>query len=120
MSRWALITLGALLVLGGATVALARAFGKSGSRPSIVVSVVARWLAAYVLWSFAGGLAMTGGWLATYSSVPFAVLCLLGALAEYRTRVRAGAERGLAIFVGVQLAWLVVVLLQNNLLVGGW
>ena len=120
MSRWALVTLGALLVLGVATVALALFFGKSGSRPSIGVSIVARWLAAYVLWSFAGGLAVTGGVLATYHSAPLAVIGLLAAMYEYRTHVRAGRERGLAIFVGVQLAWLVFVLLQNGMLLAGW
>src|SRR5436309_565694 len=76
VTRWALVALGALLVLGGATVALARFFGKSGSRASIVVSVVARWLAVYVLWSFAGGLAVTYGLLATYYSPAFAVIGL--------------------------------------------
>src|SRR4030095_2950011 len=45
-----------------------------------------------------------------------AVMALLGAIFEYRTRLRAGRERGLVIFVGVQLAWLVFVLLQNGLL----
>ena len=34
--------------------------------------------------------------------------------------MRAGRERGLVIFVGVQLAWLVLVLLQNGLLIAGW
>ncbi|OLD39591.1 MAG: hypothetical protein AUI57_02760 [Candidatus Rokubacteria bacterium 13_1_40CM_2_68_8] len=120
VTRWALVTLGALLVLGGATVAVARFFGKSGSRASIVVSVVARWLAVYVLWSFAGGLALTYGLLATYYSPAFAVIGLFGALCEYRARVRVGRERGLAIFVGVQLAWLVFVLFQNGMLVAGW
>lgn len=120
MTRWALATLGALLILGVATVALARVFGKSGSRASIGVSVAAHWLGAYVLWSFAGGLALTGGLLITYSSAPFAAICLLGALVQYRAHARAGRERGLAVFVGVQLAWLVFVLLQNGVLAAGW
>lgn len=120
MTRWTLATLGALFVLGAATVALARFFGRSGSRPSILVSIVAQWLGAYVLWSFAGGLALTAGLLTTYSSAPFAALSLLGAVAQYRAQARAGPERGLAIFVGVQLAWLVIVLFQNGLLLAGW
>jgi hypothetical protein len=120
VSRWALATLGALLVVGVAAVALARFFGKSGSRPSIAVTIISRWLAAYVLWSFAGGMAVTAGVLATYQSAPFALIGLLGAVVEYRARVRAGPDRGLTVFVGIQLAWLVAVLLQNGLLLGGW
>jgi hypothetical protein len=48
------------------------------------------------------------------------VIALLGAIFDYRARGRAGPERGLVIFVGVQLAWLVFVLLQNGLLIAGW
>jgi hypothetical protein len=120
VTRWALVTLGVLFFLGVATVALARLLGKSGSRGSRVVSIVSRWLAAYVLWSFAGGLARTYGLLVEYYSPAFAVIALLGAIFEYRARGRAGPERGLVIFVGVQLAWLVFVLLQNGLLIAGW
>ncbi|HYS15566.1 MAG TPA: hypothetical protein VET45_01460 [Candidatus Binatia bacterium] len=120
MTRWALATLGALLLLGVAAVMLARFFGKSGSRASLGVSVVARWLAAYVLWSFAAGLAVTAGVLATYSSAAFAAVCLLGTVFEYRAHLRAGRDRALAIFVGVQLAWLVFVLFQNGMLAAGW
>ena len=120
MTRWALVTLGVLLLLGIATIALARLLGKSESRGSVVVTVVSRWLAAYVLWSFAGGLARTYALLVEYYTPAFAVIALLGAIFEYRTRIRAGRERGLVIFVGVQLAWLVFVLLQNGLLTPGW
>lgn len=120
MTRWALVTLGVLLLLGVATVALARLLGKSGSRGSVVVSIASRWIAAYALWSFAGGLARTYGLLVEYYTPAFAVIALLGAMFEYRTRLRAGRERGLVIFVGVQLAWLVFVLLQNGLLTPGW
>src|SRR5262245_16980501 len=118
VTRWALLTLGVLL-LGVATVALARLLGKPDSRGSVVVSIVARWLAAYVLWSFGGGLARTYGLLFEYYTPAFAVIALLGAISEYRTRVRAGPERGLAIFVGVQLAWFVVWPLQNVMLTPG-
>ena len=120
MTRWALVTLGVLLLLGVATVALARLLGKSGSRGSVVVSIASRWIAAYALWSFAGGLARTYGLLVEYYTPAFAVIALLGAMFEYRTRLRTGRERGLVIFVGVQLAWLVFVLLQNGLLTPGW
>ena len=120
VTRWALATLGALLLLGVVTVAVARFFGKSGSRASIGVSIAARWLAVYVLWGFAGGLALTYGLLATYYSPAFAVIGLLGAVCEYRAHVRVGRQRGLAIFVGVQIAWLVFVLFQNGMLAAGW
>ena len=39
MSRWALATLVVLFLLGAGAVALARLFGKSGSRASIGVSI---------------------------------------------------------------------------------
>jgi hypothetical protein len=120
VTRWALATLGTLLLLGVGAVALARFFGKSTSRGALVVTIVARWLAAYVLWSFAGGLALTYGLLTTYHSPAFAVITLLGAFSEYRAHRRAGRERGLVVFVGVQLAWLVFVLLQNGMLASGW
>ena len=116
MTRWALLTLGAFIALGALGVAIARFFGKSGSLLSIQITVVAQWLAAYVLWSFAAGVASKYGWIGDYEAtwfVPFAVL--LGWW-HYRVRVRAGAERGLAIFVGAQLAWLVVILVRNGVL----
>jgi hypothetical protein len=120
MNRWALATLGVLLLIGVGAVTLARLFGKSGSRASVGVSIIAHWLAAYVLWSFAAGLAVTAGLLTTYQTAAFAALCLLGAILQYRAHLQAGRERGLAIFVGVQLAWLVFVLLQNGMLTAGW
>lgn len=120
MTRWALATLLALLALGVVTVALARFFGRSGSRASVVVSVAAHWLAAYVLWSFAGGLAVTAGLFSAYHNAPFAAIGVLGALWQYQTHVRWGREHALAVFVGVQLAWLVWVLRQNGLFLVGW
>ena len=120
MSRWALATLVVLLLLGAGAVALARLFGKSGSRASVGVSVIAHWLAAYVLWSFAAGLAVAAGVLTTYQTAVFAAVCLLGAVFQYRAHLQAGRDRGLAIFFGVQLAWLVFVLLQNGMLTPGW
>ena len=120
MTRWALVTLAVLFLLAVGTVTLARLLGKSGSRASIGVSVIAHWLGAYVLWSFAAGLAVTAGFLTTYQTAAFAAICLLGALVQYRAHVQAGRERGLVIFVSVQLAWLVFVLLQNGLLTAGW
>jgi hypothetical protein len=120
MTRWALATLAALFLLGIGAVALARLFGKSGSRASVGVSILAYWLAAYVLWSFAAGLAVTTGLLTTYHTAAFATVCLLGALFQYRAHMQAGRDSGLAVFFGVQLAWLVFVLLQNGMLAAGW
>jgi hypothetical protein len=116
VTRWALLTLGAFIALGALGVAAARFFGRSGSRLSIQVAVVAQWLAAYVLWSFAAGLASKYGLIGDYEAgwfVPFAIV--LGWW-HYRVRVTAGAERGLAIFVGAQLVWLAVILVRNGLL----
>jgi hypothetical protein len=118
VTRWAFATLAALLVALGLTVGAARFLGKSGSRASLLVSVIAHWLAAYVLWNFAGGLALHYGVLGAYPGGFFGVVALLGGVWHYRTAIRAGRERGLAVFVGAQLAWLVIVLAQNGILSG--
>jgi hypothetical protein len=107
----------ALLFLGGTVaVALARLLGRSGSRGSILLSVVAHWLAAYVLWTFAGGLLLRAGMLEVYDGAYFALVALLGGIWHYRAHLERGRERALAVFVGAQLAWLAVVLLRNGLL----
>ena len=83
MTRWALVTLGAFILLGVLGVATARFFGKSGSRLSIQVAVVAQWLGAYVLWSFAAGLAAKYRLISDYEAgwfVLFAVVAGLVAL----------------------------------------
>jgi hypothetical protein len=114
VTRWALVGVGALLVLGIATVALSRLSGRSGSRPAILVSVVVHWLGAWVLWSFAGGLLLRYGVLVAYPGAFFGFLALAGGVWQYRAAVAGGRERGLVVFVGGQLLWLVVVLLQNG------
>jgi hypothetical protein len=35
---------------------------------------------------------------------------------QYRTQVRQGRERGLTVFVGAQILWLVVVMARNGVL----
>ncbi len=116
MTRWTL-ALGAVLVLGAVvTVAAARALGWSGSRLSVLGSVIALWLTAYVLWGFAGGLAAHYGLIARYDGGVFAALAVVGAAWQYRAHVRRGRDRGLTVFVGAQLLWLVVVLARNGLL----
>ena len=119
MTRWAFAALAALLVSGALLVWVARFLGKSGSRASVLVSVIAHWLAAYSLWNFAGGLALHYGYLTAYHGGLFAVLALAGGVWHYRATISAGPDRGRAVFVGAQLAWLVVVLVQNGLLGGG-
>lgn len=116
MTRWAFAALGVLLAAGVAAVAIARVFGRSGSRVSVLLSVIAHWLGAYVLWSFAGGLATSHGLLAAYHGAFFGLLAVAGGLWHYRVAVRAGREQGLAVFVGGQLVWLMIVLVQNGLL----
>jgi hypothetical protein len=114
MTRWALVTVVILVLTVAVGVALARAFGKSGSRLSVALSVVSLWVAAWVLWSFAAGLAAYWGAIAWYDTGLFALLALAGGVWHYRTHVRAGRERGLVIFVGSQLVWLLILLVQNG------
>ncbi len=116
MTRWALLTLGAFIALGALTVATARFFGKSGTRLSIQVTVVAQWLAAYVLWSFAAGLAAKYALIGDYHAEWFAPFALAAGWWHYRVRLASGLERGLAVFVGAQLVWLAVILVANGLL----
>jgi len=116
VTRWTL-AVGAALVLGAiVTVTVARALGWSGSRLSILGSVVTLWLAAYVLWGFAGGLAAHYGLIARYDGGLFAALAVAGAAWQYRAQVRRGRDRGLTVFVAGQLVWLVVVMARNGLL----
>jgi len=116
MTRWTL-AVGAVLVLGAvAAVTVARALGWSGSRLSILGSVIALWLTAYVLWGLAGGLAAHYGLLTRYDGGFFAALAVAGAVWQYRTQVRRGRDRGLTVFVAGQLLWLVVVMARNGLL----
>jgi len=114
MTRWGLAVLVGALVLGGATIAAARLLGRSGSRAALLVSVVAQWLGAYVVWTFAGGLALHYGLLATYDGAPFALLALAGGYWQFVTAVTRGHERARLVYVGVQLAWLAVVLYRNG------
>lgn len=116
MTRWTL-ALGAVLVLGAvATVTVARALGWSGTRLSILGSIIALWLTAYVLWGFAGGLAAHYGLIARYDGGVFAAVALVGAWWQYRLHRRRGRDPALTLFVAVQLLWLVVVMARNGLL----
>lgn len=115
MTRAAVVTLAALLLAGALGVAVARLLGRSGSRASVLVSVLAQWLGAYAVWTFAGGLALRAGALGAYDGTLFAILALVLGLVQYRLRVTAGREPALAVFVGGQLAWLLVVAAQNGL-----
>jgi hypothetical protein len=104
------------VVLGGIVlVSVARAFGWSGSRLSLLVSVVSQWLAAWLLWGFAGHLALRSGLIVEYEPAIFAALGLPAAIWQYRTAIATGPDRARAIFVGAQLLWLVVVGLQNGM-----
>jgi hypothetical protein len=116
VTKWALVTLGMFILLGVIGVAVGRFFGKSGSRLSAQISVVAHWLAAYVLWSFAAGLAHKYRLIGDYEAGWFVPFALVGGWWDYRARVTAGPERGLAIFVGAQLVWLAIILVRNGVL----
>lgn len=118
MKRWAWLGAGLLVLLGLVTLGAARMAGRQGSRPATLLSVVTMWLAAWVLWGFAGGLAAHFGVLTTYDGTLFTALAVAGGVWQYRTQVRQGRQQGLAVFVGAQLLWLGVVLWQNGVLIG--
>jgi hypothetical protein len=116
MTRWALL-LSVVLLLGGVvTVAVARRLGKSGSRASVFVSVVALWIAAWALWGLVGGLAARYGWLDRYDGTLFAAVAVVAGAWQYRTQVRQGRDRGLTVFIAAQILWLVVVMARNGVL----
>ncbi len=115
MTRVAVGALVVILLVAAATVAVARMRGKSGSRASLLLSVIAHWLAAYALWTLAGALGLHWGLLRTYDATWFWVLALALGFWQYRIRRRAGLEPALAIFVGGQLAWLLIVGAQNGM-----
>jgi hypothetical protein len=112
----ALLPVVAVLVLAGAAVLAARFLGRPASRASILVSVISHWLAAYVLWTFAAGLGHRYGLLASYDARLFLVLAAVVGVWHYRVQVTRGREPGLVVFVGGQLAWLGIVLVQNGVL----
>jgi hypothetical protein len=112
--RWGASTLLAILAVTGLAVLGARLLGRKHARGSLLVSVIALWMAAFVLWNMAGGLAQHYGLLATYSGQVFALVAVAGGYWHYRTAVTSSRERGLTVFVGVQIAWLVAVLLLNG------
>ena len=116
MRRWIWLAGGVVIVGSLLTLGASRLIGRTGSRPATVVSVVTGWLAAWVLWSFTGGLAARHGLLETYDGTLFAVVAVVGGFWQYRTQLHQGRERGLAVFVAAQLLWLGVVLLQNGVL----
>lgn len=117
MRRWAWLAAGVVVVSGLVALGAARLLGRPGSRPATLVSVVSAWLAAWVLWGFAGGLAARYGLLETYDGALFAAVAAIGGVWQYRVQLRRGRDRGLTVFVAAQLLWLAVVLLQNGLLV---
>lgn len=116
MTRWAAILSLALLAGGVIAVGLARRLGKSGSRPSVFISVVASWIAAWALWGLVGGLAARYGLLDRYDGTLFAALAVAAGAWQYRTQVRQGRERGLTVFIAAQILWLVIVMARNGVL----
>jgi len=103
-----------VLLACAATIAVRRVLRRPPSRASVLLSVVAAWLAAYVLWGFAGGLAERYGLLDVYDGWIFGLLAVAGGFWQYRTQLRDGRERALAVFVAVQLLWLLVIIVRNS------
>lgn len=115
--RWALTTLALLVLLACAAGAAGRVLGRRpGSGASVLVTVVSSWLGAYVLWTFLGGLLLQSGALRVYDGGLFGLLALGAGALHYRIHRRAGREQGLAVFVGGQLLWLMIVLVRNGIL----
>ena len=116
MTRWLFALTLLVLALGAVAVSIARALGRSGGRVSVLLSIMAGWIAAYVLWGFAGGLAARYGWIARYDGGLYGLVAVAGAVWQYRTHLALGRDRGLAVFVAGQLAWLLVVMYRNAVL----
>jgi len=115
VTRAAVLALAGLILAGALAVTVARLLGHSGSRASVFVSILAQWLGAYAVWTFAGGLALHYGLLDAYNGTLFALLAIVLAFCQYRVRLASGREPALAVFVGGQLAWFLVVAIQNGL-----
>ena len=116
MTRVGVATLVVVLVLGAVAVFVARVLGASGSRAAALVTVASQWLTAWALWSFAGGLALQVGLLSVYEPAVFAAVAVVGAFVHYRLLAAGRREHARAMFVGSQLAWLVVLLVWNGAL----
>jgi hypothetical protein len=114
VTRWLVSAVAAMALCGALAVAARRLLGRR-SRPSVLTPLIACWLGAYVLWTFAGGLLLRYGVLEVYDGPYYLVLALAGGFLQYRAAAGAGGEPGTAIFVGGQLLWLVVVLVRNGL-----
>ena len=116
MIRWALLGALVVIALGAIEAAIARMRGTRAARVSSLVAVIVQWLAAYVLWTFAGGLAMHAGLVTVYQPALFLVLALVAGVWHYRARVALNRERARVIFIAGQLVWLVILLVQNGAL----
>lgn len=114
MTRAGLAALALLVLAGVGAAALARLRGEDHPRAAHALSVLAQWLGAYVLWTFAGGLLLTAGVIGRYDATLFGVLALALGLWQYRVRRQAGRDAAALVFLGGQVAWLVVVLVQNG------
>jgi hypothetical protein len=111
------VTLAALALLalaGGGAAALARLRGTGHPRASLLLSVLAQWLGAYVLWTFAGALLLAAGIIGRYDATLFGLLALALGFWQYRVRRQVGRDAAVLVFLSGQLAWLIVVLVQNG------
>ena len=88
MKRWVWLTAGLLVLLGLVGLGTARLVGRRGSRASALIAVVTAWLAAWILWGFAGGLAAHYGALERYDGTLFTIIAVLGGIWQYRIYVR--------------------------------
>ena len=114
MTRFLAITLAVFIGLGVIGAVTARFFGRKTSRLSVLGSVIVSWMGAFAVWSFAVALAARWGFAAGDETGWFGMFALVGGWWHYRVRVAAGPERGLAVFIGAQLVWLLVLLYRNG------
>src|SRR3989441_8737058 len=93
VTRATIATLAALFLAGTAAVAVARFFGGSGSRGSLLASVTPHWLGAHPLWTLARRLPLPHRGLSGYDGTLFGLLGPAIGLLQYPARppARPGA-----------------------------
>jgi hypothetical protein len=114
VTRFIVATLGIFVGLGVIGAVAARFFGRKTSRLSALVSVIVSWMGAFAVWSFAVALAARWGFIAGDEAGWFGIFALVGGWWHYRVRVASGPERGLVVFIGAQLVWLLLLLYRNG------
>ena len=61
-------------------------------------------------------MAARSGLIGAEESAWYALFALVGGFWHYRVRIASGRDRGLVVFVGAQLVWLLVLLYRHGVL----